>query len=45
VISIVDRGRPHWFQTVLTVVEFVLPPVFFRLVRESEGGRGARSAA
>ncbi len=31
VISLVDKGRPHWFQEVLTAVEFVVPAIFFRL--------------
>jgi hypothetical protein len=39
VISVVDRGRPHRFQTALTVVEFVLPPVFFRLAHQPARGR------
>ncbi|MGA9492142.1 MAG: DUF4345 domain-containing protein [Mycobacterium sp.] len=30
-ISLVDKGRPHWFQEVLTAVEFVVPAIFFRL--------------
>lgn len=36
VISIVDEGWPQWFQTVLTVVEVVLPPVFFWLAPADE---------
>jgi hypothetical protein len=28
-ISLVDKGRPHWFQEVLTAIEFVVPAVFF----------------
>ncbi len=35
VVSIIDRGWPQWFQTVLTVIEIVLPPVFFALVRSA----------
>ncbi|WIM89959.1 DUF4345 domain-containing protein [Candidatus Mycobacterium wuenschmannii] len=29
VISLVANGRPHWFQEVLTAVEFVVPAAFF----------------
>jgi len=29
VISLVHNGRPHWFQEVLTAVEFVVPAAFF----------------
>ena len=32
-ISMAVSGPPQWFQTVLTVLELVLPPVFFWLVR------------
>jgi hypothetical protein len=28
VISLVHNGRPHWFQEVLTAVEFVVPAAF-----------------
>jgi Domain of unknown function (DUF4345) len=28
-ISLVRNGRPHWFQEVLTAIEFVLPALFF----------------
>jgi Domain of unknown function (DUF4345) len=28
-ISLVHNGRPHWFQEVLTAIEFVVPAVFF----------------
>src|ERR1700691_3133148 len=31
VISLVHNGRPHWFQEVLTAVEFVVPAAFFGL--------------
>jgi hypothetical protein len=36
VISLVHNGRPHWFQEVLTAVEFVVPAVFFGMVRADE---------
>lgn len=29
VISLINNGRPHWFQEVLTAVEFVVPAAFF----------------
>jgi hypothetical protein len=31
VISLINNGRPHWFQEVLTAVEFVVPAAFFGL--------------
>ena len=33
VISLVHNGRPHWFQEVLTAVEFIVPAAFFGLTR------------
>jgi hypothetical protein len=30
-LSLAVHGEPHWFQIVLTVVELVLPPVYFWL--------------
>jgi hypothetical protein len=33
VISLVSSGRPHWFQEVLTAVEFVVPAAFFELTK------------
>jgi hypothetical protein len=33
VISLVNNGRPHWFQEVLTAVEFVVPAAFFGLTK------------
>ena len=35
-ISLVHNGRPHWFQEVLTVSEFVVPAVFFRIADTDE---------
>ncbi|HUB54676.1 MAG TPA: DUF4345 domain-containing protein [Mycobacterium sp.] len=35
-ISLVHNGRPHWFQEVLTVIEFVAPAVFFRIADTDE---------
>ncbi|MEV0246099.1 DUF4345 domain-containing protein [Nocardia sp. NPDC050712] len=32
-VSVAVHGWPHWFQIVLTVIEFVLPPVFFWLAQ------------
>ena len=36
VISLVANGRPHWFQEVLTAVEFVVPAAFFALADADE---------
>jgi hypothetical protein len=35
-ISLVDKGRPHWFQEVLTAIEFVVPAVFFGIAEADE---------
>jgi hypothetical protein len=35
-ISLVDKGRPHWFQDVLTAIEFVVPAVFFGIAETDE---------
>ncbi len=35
-ISFVRDGRPHWFQEVLTTVEFVVPAIFLAVVRAGE---------
>ena len=35
-ISLVDKGRPHWFQEVLTAIEFVVPAVFFGIAEAEE---------
>jgi hypothetical protein len=37
-ISLVDKGRPHWFQDVLTAIEFVVPAVFFGIAEADEKG-------
>lgn len=36
VISLVQNGRPHWFQEVLTAVEFIVPAAFFGLADADE---------
>jgi len=36
VISLARNGRPHWFQEVLTGVEFVVPLAFFGLADAQE---------
>src|ERR1700743_2440825 len=36
VISLVHNGRPHWFQEVLTAVEFIVPAAFFGLAEADE---------
>jgi hypothetical protein len=35
-ISLFDKGRPHWFQEVLTAVEFVVPAAFFAIADAEE---------
>jgi Domain of unknown function (DUF4345) len=35
-ISLIHNGRPHWFQEVLTVIEFVVPAVFFGIAKTEE---------
>ena len=35
-ISLVHNGRPHWFQEVLTAIEFVVPAVFFGIAEAEE---------
>jgi len=35
-ISLVHNGRPHWFQEVLTAIEFVVPTVFFGIADTDE---------
>ncbi len=45
VLSLVSNGRPHWFQEVLTVVEFVVPAVFFELTRAGRATAGDIASA
>jgi hypothetical protein len=40
-ISLVRNGRPHWFQDVLTAIEFIVPTVFFGLASADEKARSA----
>ena len=35
-ISLIDKGRPHWLQEVLTAVEFVVPAVFFGIAEADQ---------
>ena len=35
-ISVAVYGWPHWFQIVLTAIEFALPPIFFWLAAAHE---------
>lgn len=42
VISLARNGRPHWFQEVLTAVEFVVPAVFFGIT-ETENKAALRA--
>jgi hypothetical protein len=36
VISLVHNGRPHWFQEVLTAVEFIVPAALFGIANADE---------
>ncbi len=36
VISLVNNGRPHWFQEVLTAIEFIVPAAFFGIADADE---------
>ena len=36
VISLVHNGRPHWFQEVLTAIEFVVPAAFLGIADADE---------
>ncbi|SDM58089.1 DUF4345 domain-containing protein [Allokutzneria albata] len=42
VLSMLVHGQPHWFQIPLTVIEFVLPPVYFWLATADERRNVAR---
>jgi Domain of unknown function (DUF4345) len=44
VISLVHHGRPHWFQEVLTAVEFIVPAAFFGLA-DADEARTIRKAS
>jgi len=35
-LSLVRNGRPHWFQEVLTAIEFVVPAVFLGIADTEE---------
>jgi hypothetical protein len=35
-ISVLHNGRPHWFQEARTVIEFVVPAVFFGIADTDE---------
>jgi Domain of unknown function (DUF4345) len=35
-VSLVNNGRPHWFQEVLTAIEFVVPAAFFGIADADE---------
>jgi hypothetical protein len=35
-ISLVHNGRPHWFQEVLTAIEFIVPAAFFGIAEADE---------
>ncbi|AHH98014.1 DUF4345 domain-containing protein [Kutzneria albida] len=44
-LSLVVHGTPHWFQVPLTVLELVLPPVFFWLATADERAQNRTSAS
>ncbi len=45
-LSMAVHGQPHWFQVALTVLELVLPPVYFWLAPADERAhRAARPVA
>ncbi|MCP2256331.1 protein of unknown function (DUF4345) [Streptoalloteichus tenebrarius] len=44
-LSMVVYGQPHWFQVVLTVIEVLLPPVFFWLATADEKAAASARAA
>ena len=35
-ISLVHNGRPHWFQEVLTAIEFIVPAAFFGIAKADQ---------
>jgi hypothetical protein len=35
-ISLVHNGRPHWFQEVLTAIEFIVPAAFFGIAEADQ---------
>ncbi|MBB5959763.1 hypothetical protein FHS29_006384 [Saccharothrix tamanrassetensis] len=44
-LSMAVHGQPHWFQVALTVSEFVLPLVYFRLSGADERRVGVKASA
>ncbi|MFJ8017945.1 DUF4345 domain-containing protein [Streptomyces sp. NPDC096339] len=44
-ISLAVHGWPHWFQVVLTVIELVMPPLYFWLADADEKAHAARLRA
>jgi Domain of unknown function (DUF4345) len=44
VLSLVVHGRPNWFQEILTAVELVLPPLYYRLAAADENAHGRTSS-
>ncbi len=44
IVSLVQYGRPHWFQLVLTAIELVLPPLYIGLaiLVDRQGTTGSR---
>ncbi|MFG2825814.1 DUF4345 domain-containing protein [Kitasatospora sp. NPDC048365] len=44
-LSLAVHGWPHWFQLVLTVIELLMPPLYFRLADADENAVRLRAAA
>ena len=38
-ISLAHNGRPHWFQEVLTAIEFIVPAAFFGIADADEADK------
>jgi len=43
-ISLVHNGRPHWFQEVLTAIEFIVPAALFGIADADETEAEPRAA-
>jgi hypothetical protein len=43
-ISLVHNGRPHWFQEVLTAIEFIVPAALFGIADADETDAELRAA-
>jgi hypothetical protein len=43
IVSMAVHGQPQWFQIALTVTEFALPPLYFRLADADEKAKASRT--